>query len=121
MLTYTEENSTSLIIIVSLLSMFAGVSTVFMKLDEDKEEHSKSYTYSMLFQGLFIGAVSPILMFQFLVIIEPILAQIIFKTWQTKITVEKDFLRIFYWGVSLAFSREIVIRVYNTIKRKKQK
>ncbi len=119
MIVYNEQNSVYFIIIVCTLSMFAGVATMFIKLDEEKEEHSKSYYYSVIFQGAFLGATSPLLIFTFLLIVEPVALQIIFKAYKTEIKASSSLLRGGYLIFSLIFSREIILKGYRLIRRKK--
>lgn len=119
MIVYNEQNSIYFISIISIFSMFAGVATILIKLDEEVEEHSKGYFYAMLFQGAFIGATSPVFIFLLLLVVEPVVLQLVFKAYKTEITASRSILRILYLMFSLIFSRELVIRGYRLIRRKK--
>ena len=119
MIVYNEQSSIYFIIIICVLSMFAGVATIFIKLDEEVEEHSKGYFYAMLFQGALIGATSPIFIFLLLLVVEPVILQLVFKAYKTEITASRSILRILYLMFSLIFSRELVVGGYRLIRRKK--
>lgn len=114
MLLYTAENSLFFIMFVSFLSTLAGVSTAIIELEKNDKLDKHLFSLAIIFKGAFIGATAPVVMFLVLLAIEPMAID----TLKLHFDISTSTLRFIYLGLSLIFSRVLVLALYVQIEKK---